>query len=68
MEWDLTKIQFTHTGAVRALLTMGVFDELPVNGDSRTAQQLSDALKVEKQLLGKTKKMQTVVLLGHEIS
>lgn len=35
---------------------MGVFDELPVNGDSRSAQQLSDALGVEKQLLGKMPK------------
>lgn len=33
---------------------MGVFDELPVDGNSRTAQQLSDALGVEKLLLGKS--------------
>lgn len=44
--------KFSHTGAVRALLAMGVFDELPADGESRSAQQLSDALGVEKQLLG----------------
>lgn len=39
---------------MRTLLSMGVFDELPVDGNSRTAQQLSDALGVEKLLLGKS--------------
>lgn len=45
--------KFVYTGAVRALLAMGVFRELPADGESRSAQQLSDALGVEKQLLGK---------------
>lgn len=43
--------QAAHTGAVRALLEMGVFNMLPENG-GMTAMKLSKELAVDKELLG----------------
>ncbi|KAK2601235.1 hypothetical protein N8I77_010699 [Diaporthe amygdali] len=60
--------KFTYTGAVRALLSMGVFDEIPMNGDSRTAQQLSDALGAEKLLLIRLMRITTALGLFTEVN
>jgi hypothetical protein len=43
----------SHTAACRALLEMGVFDKLPLDGSSITGTELSDSLVVDKILLGK---------------
>lgn len=45
--------QAAHTGAVRALLEMGVFNMLPENG-GMTATKLSKELAVDKELLGES--------------
>jgi len=40
-----------HTGSVRALLEMGVFSALPLDGSSVKAQELAEKLKVDPVLL-----------------
>ncbi|PGH11173.1 hypothetical protein AJ79_05015 [Helicocarpus griseus UAMH5409] len=40
-----------HTGAVRALLDMGVFQALPFDGSSKTAETLSKELNADKELI-----------------
>lgn len=45
--------QTAATGATRALLEMGVFEKLPLDGKSRTATELSEPLGVDKVLLGR---------------
>lgn len=52
---DLTDVfceQSATTGAARALLEMGVFEALPLNGQSCTATELSKSLGVDRVLLG----------------
>ncbi|GES65192.1 O-methyltransferase, family 2 [Aspergillus terreus] len=41
-----------HTGSLRALLEMGVFHALPVDGTGLTAVALAQALQVDRQLIG----------------
>jgi hypothetical protein len=50
-EGDLTCLQVAYTGAVRALVEMGVFEALPMDGTSLSADILAEKLKVEKDLL-----------------
>ncbi|KAK2804504.1 hypothetical protein FQN50_006579 [Emmonsiellopsis sp. PD_5] len=49
-----------HTGAVRALLEMGMFHALPQDGSSRTADALATELKAEKELIMRLMRMATV--------
>ncbi|PGH32250.1 hypothetical protein GX50_04981 [[Emmonsia] crescens] len=49
-----------HTGAVRALLEMGMFQALPQDGSSKTAEALSTELKAEKELIIRLMRMATV--------
>lgn len=42
-----------YTGAVRALVEMGIFEALPLDGTSLSADMLSEKLNVEKDLLGR---------------
>jgi hypothetical protein len=46
-------IQSSHSGALRAVMEMGVFDAIPVDGSSTTATELAQKLNVDKNLLGK---------------
>ncbi|OJJ46002.1 hypothetical protein ASPZODRAFT_142639 [Penicilliopsis zonata CBS 506.65] len=48
-----------HTGAVRALFDMGMFQALPAEG-SKTAEQLSKELNAEKELIIRLMRMTTV--------
>lgn len=43
--------KMSHTSACRALLEIGVFDKLPMDGTSMTASELVEALGVDKLLL-----------------
>jgi hypothetical protein len=40
-----------HTGAVRALLELGVFDALPQDGTGKTADALATELKADKLVI-----------------
>lgn len=42
-----------HSGTLRTVLEMGVFDALPMDGSSSSATILAENLGVEKELLGK---------------
>lgn len=44
--------QVALTGAVRALIEMGMFDALPQNGTSKTADVLAKELSADKQVIG----------------
>jgi hypothetical protein len=45
-------LQAVHTGCLRAVMEMGVFEALPVDGSPATATNLAETLSVEKDLLG----------------
>ncbi|KAL4946608.1 hypothetical protein BDV06DRAFT_208526 [Aspergillus oleicola] len=45
--------QTAHLGTVRALLEMGVFDELPLDNTSRTTKELSERLNTNESLLSR---------------
>ncbi|KAG8163401.1 hypothetical protein KVR01_006698 [Diaporthe batatas] len=60
--------RFTYTGAVRTLLAVGVFDELPTDGKSKSAQQLSDKLGIEKLLLIRLMRITTALGLFAEVN
>jgi hypothetical protein len=47
----LTWSQVVYTGTVRALLEMGFFEALPLDGTDLSANVLAEKLKVEKDLL-----------------
>ncbi|KAL1966237.1 hypothetical protein VTN77DRAFT_4789 [Rasamsonia byssochlamydoides] len=49
-----------HTGAVRALLEMGVFHALPQDGTSKTAETLAKELNADKELIIRLMRMATV--------
>ncbi|KAL1637491.1 hypothetical protein SLS56_000629 [Neofusicoccum ribis] len=50
-----------HTGAVRALYEMGVFNALPEDGESMTAVELAKRLKVDKDLLVRLMRIATAL-------
>jgi hypothetical protein len=45
-------LQSVHTGCLRAVMEMGIFEALPMDGSSATAETLSKKLGVEKDLIG----------------
>ncbi|QSZ29967.1 hypothetical protein DSL72_004485 [Monilinia vaccinii-corymbosi] len=50
-----------HSGALRMVLEMGVFDALPTDGSSSSATALAEKLGVEKELLVRFMRVLTVV-------
>lgn len=48
------------TGAVRALIEMGMFDALPQNGTSKTADVLAKELSADKQVIVRLMRMVTI--------
>ncbi|KAG4027317.1 hypothetical protein MFRU_031g00650 [Monilinia fructicola] len=50
-----------HSGVLRAVLEMGVFDALPADGSSYSATTLAEKLGVEKELLVRFMRVLTVV-------
>ncbi|KAH7057092.1 putative O-methyltransferase [Macrophomina phaseolina] len=55
-----------YTGAVRALLEMGVFNALPSDGSSMTAAELAKRLSVDKELLVRLMRIATALGPFHE--
>lgn len=50
---QLTPPQSAHSGALRAVLEMGVFEAIPVDATSTSATVIAEKLGVDKDLLGK---------------
>lgn len=44
-------VQSSHSGALRAVMEMGVFDAIPLDGPT-TATELAQKLNADKDLLG----------------
>lgn len=44
-------VQSSHSGALRAVMEMGVFDAIPIDGSSTTATELAQKLNADKDLL-----------------
>ncbi len=47
--------QTAQNSAIRTAINMGIFDKMPVSGESITAAELSAALQVDERLLGKSR-------------
>ncbi|OBT66502.1 hypothetical protein VE03_03651 [Pseudogymnoascus sp. 23342-1-I1] len=52
----------SHSGALRAVMEMGVFDAIPVDGSPTTATELAQKLNVDKDLL--VRLMRCVTIIG----
>jgi hypothetical protein len=53
-----------HSGSLRAVLEMGVFDALPQDGSSATASTLAEKLGAEKDILGRFG-LSSIILFGN---